>query len=206
MDKMQKIEELRSQLLKLSDEELLETVEYSKHQLNRYNSTGGLRFDFNRITKLCKSFTSTEEMILKGNVEEKAAGRYIVNKLVDRNVVAPHFKHKLKTKEEVINYIEQGIKDGSIIKYRDIARQGGANEYTLKRLDIKKYVQEKYFGYNFIPKPKKERVRGKYTLEYSIEIASTFKSKTEMSKKCQMGYHQLRNNNLLDVYFPKKIK
>lgn len=204
MDKMQKIEELRNRLLKLSDEELNETVEYSKHQLGRYNTNGWLRFDFDRIRELCKPFNSTEEMILNGNRDEKQAARYIVNKSVDRNKVAPHFKYKCKTKKEVIDFIEQGIKDGSVVKYRDIAQQGGANAYTLNRLNIRKYVQEKYFGYDFTPKPKKERVRGKYTLEYSIKIAPTFKNRTEMSKKCQTGYKKLRDNNLLDKYFPKK--
>jgi len=109
-----------------------------------------------------------------------------------------------KTKEDVINYIEQGLKDGSIIKFRDIARQGGANLYTLRRLGIEREVKEKYFGYDFTPKPKKERVRGKWTLEYSKKIASTFKSKTEMFKKAQQGYKMLKKYNLLNVYFPKK--
>lgn len=110
---------------------------------------------------------------------------------------------KRKTKEDVFAYIEQGIKDGSIKKYRDIARQGGANAYTLKRLGIMKEVKEKYFGYDFTPKPKKERVRGKHTLEYAIERAKECKNRTELSKKYQQSYHQLRKNNLLDTYFPK---
>lgn len=113
---------------------------------------------------------------------------------------------KRKTKEDVFAYIEQGLKDGSIIKFRDIARHGGANYYTLRRLGIEREVKEKYFGYDFTPKPKpiKERVRGKWTLEYSKEMAPTFKNRTEMSKKAQQGYHQLRKNGLLDTYFPKK--
>lgn len=117
-----------------------------------------------------------------------------------------HFddKYKRKTKEDVFTYIEQGLKDGSFIKYRDLLKSSGMSLYTLKRLGIEREVKEKYFGYDFTPKPKKERVRGKHTLEYAIERAKECKNKTELFKKYQQSYHQLRKNGLLDTYFPKK--
>ncbi len=113
---------------------------------------------------------------------------------------------KRKTKEDVFAYIEQGIKDGSIVKYRDLLRSSGMSLYTLKRLGIEREVKEKYFDYDFTPKPKKERVRGKHTLEYAIERAKECKNRTELFKKYQQSYHQLRKNGLLDNYFPKKNK
>jgi len=92
MDKMKKIEELRNRLLKLSNEELNETVEHPKNKTHRYDVNGWLRFDLDRISRLAKPFNSPQEMIKTGNAEEKAAGRYIENGTVDRDEVAPHFK------------------------------------------------------------------------------------------------------------------
>ena len=162
--------------------------------------SGRMKYTDSQVLEKAKEYTLKDQF----QIENPGMWSYAKRNNLFKEMTWFDKKYKRKTKEDVYAYIEQGIKDGSIVKYRDLLRSPGINLYTLKRLDMVKEVKEKYFGYDFTPKPKKERVRGKYTLEYAKEIAPTFKNRTEMSKKCQQGYHQLRKNGLLDTYFPKK--
>ncbi len=153
----------------------------------------------------CVGFENSEQMIQSECEFTSYVGRQLQTKKWDENIIAPHFNktRRRKTREGVINIIEEGLKDGSIIKYRDLIQNGKVSLYTLKRLEMEREVKEKYFGYDFTPKPKKVKVRGKWTLEYSKEMAPTFKNRTEMAKKAQQGWHMLKDHDLLDVYFPK---
>ena len=195
MDKMQKIEELKNRLLKLSDEELNETVEHSKMKTHRYDVNGWLRFDSDRIAKLAKPFNSPDEMIKNGNEQEKAAGRYIENKTVDRDVVAPHFKPiqlwtyesckstaaKYKTRKQFY------VKDNSCYI---IAKNNGWYD------EITSHMPKGHYQGKGITK---------VTFEYVKEKSKDCKNRTELADKHgRHTYKTALKNGWLDILFPKK--